>query len=78
MNQFGCPHAKDAASMRAGTGGPDPDSTFAVIGTGEEITRQGGCIPDENIDRKWALLTPHVSCTVAAAALIPLHRCRCW
>merc|ERR1719253_2097668 len=51
MNQFGCPNAKDPDSPRAGTGGPDADSTFTVIGTGEEITRQGGNIPDELHDK---------------------------
>jgi cyclophilin family peptidyl-prolyl cis-trans isomerase len=32
MNQFGCPHAKDPKSSRAGTGGP-PDGTFKNLGT---------------------------------------------
>lgn len=52
MNQFGCPHAKDPNSGRAGTGGPDPDSTFTVVGTGEVITRTRGNIPDELHDSK--------------------------
>ena len=30
MLQFGCPHAKDAKSSRAGTGGPDPGSSYEV------------------------------------------------
>merc|ERR1740117_2828662 len=38
-------------SPRAGTGGPEPGSTFEVIGTGEVITRQGGNIPDELDDK---------------------------
>merc|ERR1719197_2004657 len=28
MCQFGCPHSKDPASPRAGTGGPVPGSTY--------------------------------------------------
>ncbi len=31
----------------AGTGGPEPNSKYEVIGTGEVITRTGGNIPDE-------------------------------
>ena len=31
MNQFGCPNAKDPDSPRAGTGGPDADSTCALL-----------------------------------------------
>ena len=31
MNQFGCPHAKDPKSSRAGTGGP-PDGSFKNLG----------------------------------------------
>merc|ERR1712032_1323404 len=51
MNQFGCPHAKDAKSKRAGTGGP-PDGTFKNLKTGATETRSnGGNIKDENIDR---------------------------
>ena len=46
MNQFGCPHAKDASSNRAGTGGPAPNTTFKSC-DGKTITRQGGNIPDE-------------------------------
>jgi len=48
MNQFGCPLAKDANSPRAGTGGPDSGSTYTVLdGSNKQITRKGGCIPDE-------------------------------
>merc|ERR1711924_139996 len=51
MAQFGCPHAKDPKSSRAGTGGP-PDGTFKNLKTGatEKRTR-GGNIQDENISR---------------------------
>jgi cyclophilin family peptidyl-prolyl cis-trans isomerase len=47
MAQFGCPNSKDPNSMRAGTGGPEDGSTFVNLGTGETVTRAGGCIPDE-------------------------------
>merc|ERR1719482_1867556 len=51
MNQFGCPHAKDPKSPRAGTGGP-PDGTFKNLKTGETETRKnGGNIEDENISK---------------------------
>merc|ERR1711990_1305198 len=51
MNQFGCPHAKDPKSPRAGTGGP-PDGTFKNLKTGETETRSnGGNIKDENISK---------------------------
>ena len=47
MNQFGCPHAKDASSNRAGTGGPAPNTTFKSC-DGKTITRtHDGGIPDE-------------------------------
>ena len=47
MNQFGCPHSRDPASRRAGTGGPTPGTTY-TLPTGETITRNGdGSIPDE-------------------------------
>jgi len=47
MNQFGCPHSRDPNSRRAGTGGPQPGSTYEVPGKGT-ITRTGdGSIPDE-------------------------------
>merc|ERR1719407_336972 len=51
MNQFGCPHAKDPKSKRAGTGGP-PDGQFKNLKTGGMETRSnGGNIKDENISR---------------------------
>ncbi len=51
MNQFGCPHAKDAKSKRAGTGGP-PDGTFKNLKTGgEERRSNGGNIKDECISK---------------------------
>merc|ERR1711920_1084548 len=51
MNQFGCPHAKDPKSRRAGTGGP-PDGTFKNLKTGgTERRSNGGNIQDENISR---------------------------
>eukprot|EP00933_Yihiella_yeosuensis_P064852 TRINITY_DN6839_c0_g1_i2.p1 TRINITY_DN6839_c0_g1~~TRINITY_DN6839_c0_g1_i2.p1 ORF type:complete len:187 (+),score=40.41 TRINITY_DN6839_c0_g1_i2:71-631(+) len=51
MNQFGCPHAKDPNSRRAGTGGP-PDGTFKNLKTGADERRSnGGNIQDENISR---------------------------
>jgi len=51
MNQFGCPHAKDPKSSRAGTGGP-PDGTFKNLGTGATEKRSnGGNIEDENISK---------------------------
>mmetsp|Transcript_55660 Transcript_55660/g.107384 ORF Transcript_55660/g.107384 Transcript_55660/m.107384 type:complete len:198 (-) Transcript_55660:93-686(-) len=51
MNQFGCPHAKDPKSRRAGTGGP-PDGTFENLQTGRTERRSnGGNIKDENISK---------------------------
>merc|ERR1719439_99838 len=51
MDQFGCPHAKDPQSRRAGTGGP-PDGTFTNLKTGgTERRSNGGNIQDENISR---------------------------
>jgi len=51
MDQFGCPHAKDPNSRRAGTGGP-PDGTFQNLKTGATEQRfNGGNIKDENISR---------------------------
>merc|ERR1711865_490018 len=51
MNQFGCPHAKDPKSSRAGTGGP-PDGSFKNLGTGATEKRSnGGNIEDENISK---------------------------
>ena len=49
MCQFGCPFSKDPKSPRAGTGGPEPGSTFTTP-DGKEITRKGGNIPDELIE----------------------------
>lgn len=47
MNQFGCPHAKDPNSRRAGTGGPPPKSSFQSC-DGKTYTRTAdGGIPDE-------------------------------
>jgi cyclophilin family peptidyl-prolyl cis-trans isomerase len=46
MVQFGCPHAKDPRSPKAGTGGPAPNSTYDC--NGKQIQRNGGgSIPDE-------------------------------
>merc|ERR1740125_70653 len=51
MDQFGCPHAKDPKSSRAGTGGP-PDGSFKNLKTGgTERRSNGGNIQDENISR---------------------------
>jgi len=51
MNQFGCPHAKDPKSSRAGTGGP-PDGTFKNLASGATETRSnGGNIEDENVSK---------------------------
>jgi len=47
MLQFGCPFSKDPASQRAGTGGPPPNSAFAVQGQGTLTRDRGGNIPDE-------------------------------
>merc|ERR1719429_981298 len=48
MNQFGCPHAKDPKSRRAGTGGPAPATSYTNLADGTTVTRNsGGCIPDE-------------------------------
>mmetsp|Transcript_16404 Transcript_16404/g.25499 ORF Transcript_16404/g.25499 Transcript_16404/m.25499 type:complete len:187 (+) Transcript_16404:94-654(+) len=47
MNQFGCPYAKDPNSPRAGTGGPNPGTSFqSCDGATHERTHDGG-IPDE-------------------------------
>ena len=47
MIQFGCPHAKDPNSSRAGTGGPNPNSVFqGCDGKTYNRTDDGG-IPDE-------------------------------
>merc|ERR1712066_157258 len=51
MDQFGCPHAKDPKSRRAGTGGP-PDGTYKNLKTGTTEKRfNGGNIKDENISK---------------------------
>merc|ERR1712039_1019543 len=48
MAQFGCPHAKDATSRRAGTGGPSGGSSYTNLADGSTIKRNGGgCIPDD-------------------------------
>uniref|UniRef100_A0A7S1U1H3 Peptidyl-prolyl cis-trans isomerase n=1 Tax=Phaeomonas parva TaxID=124430 RepID=A0A7S1U1H3_9STRA len=48
MAQFGCPYSKDPNSRRAGTGGPDANTTYTNLGDGSTITRnRGGNIPDE-------------------------------
>lgn len=51
MNQFGCPHAKDPNSKRAGTGGP-PDGQFKNLKTGQMERRfNGGKIKDEFVSK---------------------------
>lgn len=48
MVQFGCPFSKDPNSGRAGTGGPEPNSTYKNHYTGEVLKRNaGGSIEDE-------------------------------
>jgi len=48
MAQFGCPHAKDAKSRRAGTGGPNAGTSYTNLADGSLVKRNsGGCIPDE-------------------------------
>ena len=48
MVQFGCPHSSDPNSMRAGTGGPEPNTQFENVFTGSTEQRDGnGCIEDE-------------------------------
>merc|ERR1719408_755460 len=49
MNQFGCPNAKDPHSPKAGQGGPEPNSEFTNLATGQKIKRSStdGSIPDE-------------------------------
>lgn len=46
MIQFGCPHAADAKSKKAGTGGPKGGTQFKV---GDKVIKRdnGGNIPDE-------------------------------
>jgi cyclophilin family peptidyl-prolyl cis-trans isomerase len=48
MNQFGCPKSRNPSARDAGTGGPDGNTTFKNLKTGESIRRDGGGnIPDE-------------------------------
>lgn len=48
MVQFGCPNSKDPNSSRAGTGGPDPNSTYKNVYSGATEKRNaGGSIEDE-------------------------------
>ncbi len=47
MNQFGCPHSRDPASNRAGTGGPQPGTSYDVPGIGTKTRNREGCIEDE-------------------------------
>jgi cyclophilin family peptidyl-prolyl cis-trans isomerase len=47
MLQFGCPYTRDPQDRRAGTGGPEPNTSFVAI-DGRKITRDAeGNIPDE-------------------------------
>lgn len=51
MDQFGCPHAKDPNSKRAGTGNP-PDGQFINLKTGgKEERKKGGNIKDEHVSK---------------------------
>ena len=48
MAQFGCPHSRDPSSRRAGTGGPDGNTSYTNAKTQETVNRDGGGnIPDE-------------------------------
>ena len=47
MDQFGCPYAKDPNSPRAGTGGPDPGTSFKGCDGNTYKRNSGGNIPDE-------------------------------
>eukprot|EP00746_Dinoflagellata_sp_MGD_P086803 gnl/MRDRNA2_/MRDRNA2_34394_c0_seq1.p1 gnl/MRDRNA2_/MRDRNA2_34394_c0~~gnl/MRDRNA2_/MRDRNA2_34394_c0_seq1.p1 ORF type:complete len:453 (-),score=61.52 gnl/MRDRNA2_/MRDRNA2_34394_c0_seq1:77-1435(-) len=50
MDQFGCPFARELQSPHIGKGGPQPDTSFENLITGESISRDGnGKIPDEFI-----------------------------
>merc|ERR1712048_1379699 len=51
MNQFGCPHAKDANSARAGTGGPKDGEFKNLKSQAMEKRTNGGNIKDENISK---------------------------
>ena len=47
--QFGCPHSKDPKAKRAGTGGPEGNSSFINLKTGtEQVRDKGGKIIDEH------------------------------
>mmetsp|Transcript_13014 Transcript_13014/g.38223 ORF Transcript_13014/g.38223 Transcript_13014/m.38223 type:complete len:188 (-) Transcript_13014:395-958(-) len=49
MLQFGCPKAKNPKARDAGTGGPDGNTTYKNLKTGEMLTRDaGGNILDEH------------------------------
>jgi len=47
MDQFGCPYAKDPNASNAGTGGPDPGSSFQGLDGNMYTRTPGGGIPDE-------------------------------
>jgi cyclophilin family peptidyl-prolyl cis-trans isomerase len=47
MNQFGCPHARNATSSKSGTGGPAPGSRYQVPGMPEQVRNAEGSIKDE-------------------------------
>ena len=47
MNQFGCPHAKNPNSSRAGTGGPSAGGSFKGCDGRTYSRNRDGCIPDE-------------------------------
>jgi len=47
MLQFGCPYSKNPKDPRAGTGGPQPGSSFTVNGKTIKRDAREGCIPDE-------------------------------
>merc|ERR1719456_1239314 len=51
LDQFGCPYSRDPRNPRAGTGGPQPGSTFQVPGRGPVKRDGGGNIPDELTQR---------------------------
>ena len=51
MNQFGCPYAKDPHSDLAGTGGPNPGSTFQGCNGIMHTRNEEGGIPDELTQR---------------------------
>ena len=54
MIQGGCAHSRDAKSNRAGTGGPNPGSSFTTA-DGRQMNRskggRGGNIPDEHTSK---------------------------